>query len=68
MGMRNFQKTLESILRDDKRYGVGAYVFVRMELDFTVKRACAEPNATSRRRSCWRASKISRSKLSDRWR
>ena len=45
MGMRNFQKTLESILRDDKRYGVGAYVFVRMALDFTVKRACAEDPA-----------------------
>ena len=40
--MRNFLKTLEAILRDDKRYGVGAYVFVRMALDFTVKRACAE--------------------------
>ena len=49
MGMRNFQKTLESILRDDKRYGVGAYVFVRMALDFTVKRACAEdPSRTER--------------------
>ena len=47
--MRNFQKTLEAILRDDKRYGVGAYVFVRMALDFTVKRACAEnPSRTER--------------------
>ena len=47
--MRNFQKTLEAILRDDKRYGVGAYVFVRMALDFTVKRASAEnPSRTER--------------------
>ncbi len=41
MGLRRFQKTLESILKDDKRYAVGAYVFVRMALDFTVKRVCA---------------------------
>ncbi len=34
---------------DDKRYGVGAYVFVRMALDFTVKRACAkDPRRTER--------------------
>ena len=47
--MRNFQKTIESILMDDKRYGVGAYVFVRMALDFTVKRACAkDPRRTER--------------------
>ncbi|MBR7105931.1 MAG: hypothetical protein IKC88_02980 [Opitutales bacterium] len=43
--MRKFQKTLESILKDDKRYAVGAYVFVRMALDYTVKRVCeADPN------------------------
>ena len=32
---------LESILKDDKRFKVGAYVFVRMALDFTVKNVCA---------------------------
>jgi uncharacterized repeat protein (TIGR04138 family) len=36
-------------LKDDKRYAVGAYVFVRMALDFTVKRVCAfEPNRPER--------------------
>ncbi len=45
MGLRRFQKTLESILKDDKRYAVGAYVFVRMALDFTVKRlSTIDPN------------------------
>ncbi|MBQ6534186.1 MAG: hypothetical protein IJI37_03370 [Opitutales bacterium] len=39
--MRKFQKTLEAILKDDNRYAAGAYVFVRMALDFTVKRVCA---------------------------
>ncbi len=49
MGLRRFQKTLESILKDDKRYAVGAYVFVRMALDFTVKRVCAlDPNRAER--------------------
>ncbi len=42
MERREFKKTIESILRDDPRYAVGAYVFVRMGLDFAVKRACAE--------------------------
>ncbi len=42
MGNRKFDKTVEAILRDDKRYAAGAYVFVRMALDFTVKRACAK--------------------------
>ena len=41
MNARKFQKTLESILRDDSRYAAGAYVFVRMALDFTVKRLCS---------------------------
>ncbi len=41
MNTRKFQKTLESILRDDSRYAAGAYIFVRMALDFTVKRLCA---------------------------
>ena len=35
---RKFQQTLESILKDDRRYAVGAYVFVRMALDYTVKK------------------------------
>ena len=39
MGNREFQKTLDSILKDDKRFKVGAYVFVRMALDWTVKNA-----------------------------
>ena len=42
MSKRKFQQTLESILKDDSRYAVGAYVFVRMALDFTVKRLCAQ--------------------------
>ena len=41
MNTRKFQKTLETILRDDSRYAAGAYIFVRMALDFTVKRLCA---------------------------
>ena len=28
-------------MRDDSRYAAGAYIFVRMALDFTVKRLCA---------------------------
>ncbi len=42
MGNRRFEKTVEAILRDDKRYAAGAYVFVRMALDYTVKRVCAK--------------------------
>lgn len=42
MSKRKFQQTLESILKDDSRYAVGAYVFVRMALDFTVKRLCSQ--------------------------
>ena len=42
MNTKKFQKMLEAIIRDDSRYAVGAYVFVRMALDFTVKRLCAE--------------------------
>ncbi|MBO6102365.1 MAG: hypothetical protein J6P03_03820 [Opitutales bacterium] len=37
MSKRDFQKAVEAILNDDKRYAVGAYVFVRMALDYTVK-------------------------------
>ena len=47
--MRKFQKTLESILKDDKRYAVGAYVFVRMALDFTVKRVCSGDSSRTQR-------------------
>lgn len=35
---RELQKTLEAIVRDDSRYAIGAYIFVRMGLDFTIKR------------------------------
>ena len=27
---RQLQKTLEAIVRDDSRYAIGAYIFVRM--------------------------------------
>ena len=37
MSRRDFQRVVEAILKDDKRYAVGAYVFVRMALDYTVK-------------------------------
>lgn len=37
MSRRDFQRVIEAILKDDKRYAVGAYVFVRMALDYTVK-------------------------------
>lgn len=37
MSQREFHKTVESILQDDSRYAAGAYVFVRMALDYTVK-------------------------------
>ena len=40
MASRSFQDTLEAILKDDPRYSAGAYVFVRMALDFTIKRLC----------------------------
>jgi len=42
MSKRKFQQTLESILKDDTRYAVGSYVFVRMALDFTVRRLCTQ--------------------------
>ena len=38
---RQLQKTLEAIVRDDSRYAIGAYIFVRMGLDFTIKRLAA---------------------------
>lgn len=37
MSRRDFQRVIEAILKDDNRYAVGAYVFVRMGLDYTVK-------------------------------
>mgnify|MGYP000344304032 CR=1 FL=1 len=37
MSKRTFQRVIEAILKDDNRYAVGAYVFVRMGLDYTVK-------------------------------
>ncbi|MBE6413651.1 MAG: hypothetical protein E7035_03730 [Verrucomicrobiaceae bacterium] len=40
--VRELQKTLEAIVRDDSRYAIGAYVFVRMGLDFTIKRLAAK--------------------------
>ncbi len=41
MSKRDFQRVIEAILKDDKRYAVGAYVFVRMALDYTVKKCKA---------------------------
>lgn len=38
MSQREFHKTVESILRDDSRYAAPSYVFVRMALDYTVKK------------------------------
>lgn len=38
---RELQKALEAIVRDDSRYAVGAYIFVRMGLDYTIKRLAA---------------------------
>ena len=38
---RQLQKAIEAIVRDDSRYAAGAYVFVRMGLDFTIKRLAA---------------------------
>ncbi len=40
--VRRLQKTLEAIVRDDSRYAIGAYIFVRMGLDFTIKRLEAQ--------------------------
>ncbi len=40
--VRELQKTLEAIVRDDSRYAIGAYLFVRMGLDFTIKRLEAQ--------------------------
>ncbi len=42
MAQRDFEKALELIFKDDKRYALGAYVFVRMALDYTVKKAAAQ--------------------------
>lgn len=44
MSRRDFQRVVEAILKDDKRYAVGAYVFVRMALDFTVKNHKKNPD------------------------
>jgi len=38
MAKRNFQSVLDAIFKDDSRYHAGAYVFVRMALDFSVKK------------------------------
>lgn len=38
---RQLQKALEAIVRDDSRYAIGAYIFVRMGLDYTIKRLAA---------------------------
>ena len=45
MSRRDFQRVIEAILKDDKRYAVGAYVFVRMALDYTVKNHKKNPDA-----------------------
>lgn len=39
---KEFHRVLEAILKDDGRYAVGAYVFVRMALDYTVKKVSAD--------------------------
>ncbi len=35
--VRELQKAVDAIVRDDPRYAAGAYIFVRMGLDFTIK-------------------------------
>ncbi len=42
MGRRDFHKVIAAILQDDKRYAVGAYIFVRMALDFAAKKVNAQ--------------------------
>lgn len=44
MSKRTFQRVIEAILKDDNRYAVGAYVFVRMGLDYTVKEMEKDPS------------------------
>lgn len=44
MSKRAFQRVIEAILKDDNRYAVGAYVFVRMGLDYTVKELGKDPS------------------------
>jgi uncharacterized repeat protein (TIGR04138 family) len=45
---KEFHRVIEAILKDDKRYAVGAYVFVRMALDYTVRKSV--PNRTKDRK------------------
>jgi len=42
MAQKSFQQSLDNIVRADPRYAAGAYVFVRMALDYTVKKLCSE--------------------------
>lgn len=51
MSRRDFQCVIEAILKDDRRYAVGAYVFVRMALDYTVKNAHPAPHGSVRKGS-----------------
>ena len=45
---KEFHRILHAILKDDKRYAVGAYIFVRMALDYTVKK-CASGKPEGRK-------------------
>lgn len=40
---RDFNKTLELIMQEDSRYKAGAYIFVRMALDFATKQIADKP-------------------------
>lgn len=42
MDKKEFRKTIEKIVSQDPRYAVGAYVFVRMALDFSVRKFCSD--------------------------
>ncbi len=40
MAQNTFQQTVDRVLEKDARYAAAAYVFVRMALDYTVKKFC----------------------------
>jgi len=42
MAQKSFQQSLEHLVKADPRYAAGGYIFVRMALDYTVKKLCSD--------------------------
>ncbi len=47
MNGKDFSQVVDLVLKDDSRYGKGAYYFVRKALDFTVKNLNGDEERTS---------------------